>query len=228
MIRFIFRWIFRAIVLAVVLAIGFVLVKDTILRHYVEARIRQETGFDARIGRLEVNLFAPRINAQNIVLYSPAEFAGTAMLDIPDLHIEYSRRKLAGQKVHLKLLRLNVRELHLVESKEGRTNLVEFLNGVAPEFLRGEDKGGGNGGFSGVDMINLSVGKVRYTNLRHPKRSREVTLGIRNDIIQNVDSEQDITAIIFKILLRAGITIYADGGGRDLPVKPVAIRKVGK
>jgi hypothetical protein len=54
------------------------------------------------------------------------------------------------------------------------------------------------------------VDEVRYTNLRLPKRNQEVKLGLKNDLTQNIRTEQDVTGLLFKILLRAGITFYAD------------------
>jgi hypothetical protein len=209
-IRFVFRWAFRLLLLAIVLAVAAVLLKDTVARNLAEQRIRRETGFDAKIGKLELSLFAPVIRLENLILYNPAEFGGSAMMDVPDLHLEYDRGKLALGRLHLKLLRLNLRELHIVESHAGRTNLIDLLHKVAPDALGDSGKTNHNDNFAGIDMLNLSIGKVRYTNLRLPRRNQEINLALRNEIIPNVRSEQDLADILFKILLRAGITIYWD------------------
>jgi hypothetical protein len=208
-IKFVFRWAFRAVLLATVVAIGLLLLKDNIARNLTEDRIRRDTGFDAKIGNLEFSLFSPRVTLENVVLYNPAEFGGSIFLSAPDLHFEYNRKQLALGKLHLTLLRLHVKELHIVESQSGRTNLVDVLQKTAPELLGGvpsKDRYS----FAGIDTLNLSLDEVRYTNLRAPKRNQEVKLGLKNDLTQNVRTEQDVAAILFKVLLRAGITFYAN------------------
>ena len=131
-------------------------------------------------------------------------------MEISDLHLEYVREDLAFGRLHLKLLRLNLRELHIVESHEGRTNLIDFLSRAAPETLGGSGKSNRGYTLAGIDMLNLSVGKVRYTNLRLPGRNQDIQVGLQNEIIPNVRTEEDLAGILFRVLLRAGITIYMD------------------
>ena len=64
MIKFVFRWAFRLVLLAVVLAIGLLLLKDKIARNLVEERIRKDTGFEAKLGKLEFSLFSPRVTVE--------------------------------------------------------------------------------------------------------------------------------------------------------------------
>lgn len=210
MIKFVFRWAFRLVLLAVVLAIGLLLLKDNIARNLTEERIRRETGFDAKIGKLEFSMLSPRVTLENVVIYNPAEFGGSIFLNIPDLHFEYSRKQLALGKIHLSLLRIHLSEFHIVENQHGRTNLVDVLHKVAPELLGSPARPGDRYTFAGIDTLNLSLDEVRYTNLRIPKRNQEVKLALKNDLTQNVRTEQDVAGILFKVLLRAGITIYAD------------------
>jgi hypothetical protein len=209
-IRFVFRWAFRLLVLAIVLAVAAVLLKDIAARSLAEQRLRRETGWDARIGKAEFSLLEPRLRLENLVLYNPAEFGGSPILDASEIFLEYHRDELARGRTRLKLLRLSVREMHIVESAAGRTNLVDLLQRVAPETLDRSGKTGASERFGGVDMLNLSVGRVRYTNLRIPGRNEESNVGLRNVIVQNVRTEQDLAAILFKVLLRAGIPVYTD------------------
>jgi len=209
-IKFVFRWAFRFLLLAVVLAIGMFLLKDNIARNLTEERIRRETGFDAKIGKLEFSLFSPRVTLENVVMYNPAEFGGSVFLNAPDVHFEYDRSKLALGKLHLTFLRLTLDEFHIVENQHGRTNLIDVLHKVAPEIL-GSGSGSGNTyAFAGIDTLNLSINEVRYTNLRLPKRNQEIKLALRNDLTHNLKTEQDVAAVLFKVLLRAGITVYAE------------------
>ena len=52
--------------------------------------------------------------------------------------------------------------------------------------------------------------KVRYTNMRIPKRNQEINLALQNEIVQNVRTWEDMGGLLFKILLRAGFSVYFD------------------
>jgi len=209
-IKFVFRWAFRLLLLALVLVIGLLLLKDNIARSLAEHRIRSETGFDAKIGTLQFSLFTPTVTIENLVLYNPLEFGGSTFLDAPHLHVEYRREGLPFGRLHLKFLRADLRELHIVENG-GRTNIVDFLHSVSPRLpvnKEGEHKKADS--FTGIDLLNLSVGKIRYTNLPRPKRNQEINVSLENLIVPNIRSEEDFTNILWRILFRSGISIYLD------------------
>jgi hypothetical protein len=210
-IKFVFRWAFRLFLLAVVLVTVLLLLKDTLARNFAEAQIRRETGFEAKIGKLEFSLFSPTMTLENFTLYNPADFGGSTFLEVPELHIEYIRDELAFHRLHLKLLRLNLRSVNIVQDHHGRTNILEFMQKVSPDDAEhSRRRKTEEYEFTGVDMLNLSVGTIHYTNLRFPKRNQEINLALQNEIVRNVRSEQDLAGIILKILLRAGISIYFD------------------
>jgi hypothetical protein len=208
-IRFVFRWTFRFLLLAVVLVIGLLLLKDTIARSFAEQQIRRSTGFDAKVGKVQLGLFEPRINIEGLVIYNPSEFGGSPLIDAPDIHLEYVPRELARHKVHLKFLRLNIQEMNIVQNN-GRTNLLECLNNVSPSSGGGPKTSGSSYSFSGMDLLNLSVGKVRYTDMQHPKRSQDINLALENRLERNVRSAEEVVNIILNQLFRSGVTIYID------------------
>src|SRR3954471_16013063 len=207
MIKFIFRWAFRLLILAIVVVVALILVKDEILRNIAEKQIRKSTGMDVKIGALHVSLTQPVFNLENLVLYNTAEFGGGTFVDVPDLHLEYYPD--AGKReLRLKLARLNIRELNIVENLQGQTNITSVAGAL--EKMQVERTNSNQRVFKGIDTLNLSVGKVRYTNMRMPKRNQEINLALHNEIVQNVRTWDDMAGILFKILLRAGFSIYFD------------------
>ena len=216
MIKFVFRWAFRLLVLALVLVIGLVLLKDTLIKEFTQRRIQRETGLQVRIGAMQTALFNSTVSIQDLVIYNPAEFGGGPFLDVPDLHLQYDYGNVGTDGFKLKLLRLDVRELSIVENNEGQTNILAILHKVAPDLLAKDEKDGtGTPGFGGIDMLNLSVGKVRYVNLRNPRRDQEVDVRMRNAIIQNIRTGDDMAGVFLKVLVQAGITIYFDPNGPE-------------
>jgi hypothetical protein len=207
MIKFIFRWAFRLLILAIVLVVALILLKDEILRNVAQKQIRKSTGMDVKIGALHVSLTEPVFNLENFVLYNTAEFGGGTFLDVPDLHLEYHPDAAKGE-MRLKLARLNIRELNIVESLRGHTNITSIAGAL--EKMQVERTNSNLRVFKGIDTLNLSVGKVRYINMRMPKRNQEINVALQNEIVQNVRTWEDMGGILFKILLRAGFAVYLD------------------
>jgi hypothetical protein len=215
MIKFIFRWAFRLLILAIVLVVALILLKDEIIRNIAEKQIRKSTGMDVKIGALHVSLTEPIFNLENFVLYNTAEFGGGTFLDVPDLHLEFYP-DAAKRELRFKLVRMNVRELNIVENLQGRTNITTVAGAL--ENLQTDRANSHETVFKGIDTLNLSVGKIRYINMRMPKRNQEINLALQNEIVQNVRSWDDMAAILFKVLLRAGFAIYFDQPATSHPV----------
>ena len=207
MIKFVFRWAFRFLILAIVLVVALILLKDQILKNIAESQIRKATGMDVKIGALQVSLTRPVCSVENFVLYNTAEFGGGTFLDVPDLYLEFSPDK-AKHELRFKLVRMNVRELNIVESQQGHTNITSVAGAL--ESVRPSQGGSSAATFKGIDTLNLTVGKVRYINMRIPKRNQEVNVGLQNQVVQNVRTWDDVAVILLRVFLKAGITIYLD------------------
>lgn len=208
MIKFIFRWAFRMLILAIVVFVGLYLLKDEIARSISESQIRRATGLETRLGAMRVNFTRPVISIQNFTLYNTADFGGGILIDVPDLHIELDPAASSGN-LKFKLVRLNVKELNIVESRAGRTNITDLLASL--ERTQGPASTNRSlPAFKGIDTLNLTMGKVRYLSLRDPRRNQEIPVMLNNDIVLNVRTWSDMGGILFKVLLRAGFSLYLD------------------
>lgn len=207
--RFAVRWAFRLFLVVVVLAVALVLSKNALLQSLSETRLRAQTGMDVRVGKVEVGLFSPTVNVEDFRLFNPAEFGGSPLLDVPNLHVEYDLAALAARKVRFKLVRIAVSELNIVESQDGRTNLVLSLDDLAPHDGGESDRPLSVLGFTidGVDTLNLTLGRARFTSLRNPGKATEVELGLKNEIFTDIRSVAQLRQVLMKALLRNGITI---------------------
>ena len=192
------KWIFRLALLAVVLIVALVLAKDAILKATVERQIRAQTGMDVKIGKFSVGLLSPVVTIENFKLYNTAEFGGAPFLDIRELHLEYDRAALAGRKLHVTLLRVELAELNVVKNDTGRTNLVILQAKPQPAARVDEIQ------FAGIDVLNLSVGKVRFLDLKDQRFNREYRPNLQNQIFKNVKTSGDFFGVLAFIWLRSG------------------------
>ena len=66
--------------------------------------------------------------------------------------------------------------------------------------------------FEGIDVLNLSLGKARFTDLTDPSHSQEFNYGIRDRVFKNIQSEGDLYAALLLLGLQ--------NGGFNLPAAP--------
>jgi len=179
--KFLFRWLFRLVVLTLLLVMALVLLKDAILKELQKLELRQQTGLQTKIGELEVRLFSPTVSVERLRLFNPPEFGGSPFLDIPELYLEYDRLALAAHQLHLRLLRVQVAELTLVQSLDGRKN-TDWLASLPDRFAR-------NGlEFAGIDTLNLTLTRIKRYSMHNPRLTETVEVGLRQEILTRLDT----------------------------------------
>ncbi|MGD0744262.1 MAG: hypothetical protein ABSA45_03815 [Verrucomicrobiota bacterium] len=206
MMKWFFKWLFRLFLLAVVLVVILLLSLNSILRVVVENRVRAQTGMDAEIGKFSVGLIEPTVEIQNLKLYNPPDFGGTPFLNIPEIHVEYDRAALTRHEIHLTLLCFNLSEFDIVKNEAGQTNLFSLgipltakKSGGAASFKKqtGYD-------FKSIDVLNVSIGKVRFIDLKNQRNNREQIIGIEDLPLRNVKSQTDLAGLALLVALRGG------------------------
>jgi len=202
------KWLFILILIAVGLVVGLLLSKDAILKATVEQQIRAQTGMDAKIGRLSLGLLTPVVTIENLELRNTPEFGGTPFLDIRELHLEYDREALAQRKLRITLLRLNLEELTVVRNSSGITNLSAFKGQTPakPTKLAGDVE------FGGVDVLNLSLGKIQLIDLKEPRNNRLRNVNLQNQIFHNVRTPGDLYSVLVLLWMRSGGSGFISGG----------------
>jgi hypothetical protein len=206
------KWLFLALLVVVALVVGLFLAKDAIAKAAVEQQIRAQTGMDVKIGKLSVGVLSPVATIENLKLYNTPEFGGTPFLDIRELHLEYDRDALTQRILRVKLLRVNLEELTVVRNAAGSTNL-SVLNGKSPA---GATKPSRDVEFRGVEVLNISLGKVQLIDLKNPRNNRLRSVNLQNQVFNNVKSPGDWYGVFILLWLRSG------GGGfaADLDAQP--------
>ena len=214
--RFLLRWAFRLLLLVVVLVVGLVLLRGFIVKALLEQRFQALTGLEAHIGRIEVGLWSPSLTLGDVRIQDTAEFGGVRLADIVELYAVYDRAALRSRQVRFRLLRVNVRDLHIVESSQGRNNLGRFAGKIdGNSGSIGGVRGGLNWRFAGAEVLNLSLGKIQYTNLKRPEESQQTVAGLENEIINDVRTPEQLADAVLSRMLKKGITlrIRADSQG---------------
>jgi hypothetical protein len=224
--KFVFKWVFRLFLLAVVLVVIFFLSLDTIIRVVMENRIRAQTGMDAEIGKFTLGLAEPTITIKDFKLFNPPSFGGAPFLDIKEIHAEYDRDALFTKKdLHVTLLRFNLAELDIVKNQAGATNI--FAIAALPSVKKSGGKGKSFTAqtglkFSGIDVLNVSVGQAKFIDLKDPRNNRTQVIGIENCVMKDVKTPADLGGLALLVALRSGdffgslVDKKSMGGGSSL------------
>ena len=67
--------------------------------------------------------------------------------------------------------------------------------------------------FTGIDLLNLSIGVVKFVDLKDQRRNRMAAIGIENQIYTNVVSTADLSSLSGQLWIRGGRVV-------GLPVNP--------
>ena len=196
--RWLLKWLFRLFLLAIVLLVIFLLSLDTILRVVTERSIRQQTGLEVEIGKFHFGLLESVVTIKDLKLHNPPAFGGTPFLSIPEIHVEYDKPALNQGQLHCTLVRFNLGELDIVKNEAGQTNI--FALGLAlptkADLAKSKDlneiKRRTGIEFAGIDVLNVSVGTMKFIELKEPQNNREQTVGIDNQVLKNVKERADL------------------------------------
>jgi uncharacterized protein involved in outer membrane biogenesis len=200
--RRLIHWALYLFIVVVVLAVAAILLLNTIAKEVAENRLRAATGMDARIERFDIGLLSPTVTIENFKLYNTPDFGGGIFIDMPELHLEYDPLAFRSGQLHLKLVRLNLAEIALVQDKKGRLN-VQAMEKKSRAATGGNKSSGPEIQFTGIDTLNLTLGKFRQSNLASG-RVEEIEFGIKDQISHNVKSEADLQGLGLLLAIRAG------------------------
>jgi uncharacterized protein involved in outer membrane biogenesis len=210
------RWTFRICVtllcLTLLLAVLAVLLKDIIAKSLAEKNLRDNTGMDAQIAKLEIGLATPTVNLEGLKLYNPADFGGGTFLEMPQLRIEYVPGDIRGGKLHFKTVRLNLSEVHIVKNKNGKTNIELMQKEVKKKTSGQKDKSDIPGvDFGGIDTLYLTVGKIRITDESNPKNNEVIDVGVKEEVGRNLKTELELMQWFNGVMLKVAMRELATG-----------------
>jgi uncharacterized protein involved in outer membrane biogenesis len=204
-----FKWLFRLVLVLVLLLILLIVFLDPIAKALVERQIRRETGLPVRIGNMSVGLRSPTLSVENFKLGNPPDFGDSAFITIPTLRVEYDWPALRSRKIHLNTVFFNLGELHVVQNKDGKTNL-QAVQERAKEKSSASGSGGRTLEFEGIDTLTITVGRLKFTSAQNQARNEEAYVGYKNETVKNVRSFKDLEPLIIRIRLEKKLQFLSD------------------
>jgi hypothetical protein len=202
------RWVVGGLTGLVILLIGALLARNPILKAITKHGIEESTGLRAEIGELESAFGTTAIHIRDLRLYNPAEFGGALMASAPEVLLDFDAERVTEGRLHFRNLKLNLTELNVVKNLKGRFNLEGVEKKIRERLERRRRKKNQDFEFEygGIEHMQLTLGKVSFTDMARPQRSRSFDLGVKDEIVDDLKTEEDlqrwIGAVLFRILMR--------------------------
>ncbi len=152
-------------ILTVVMVVIFVaaLAKDIIIKVSIEKGVELVTGLKLDIGGLNVGVLRPIVDIKNLKLLNPANFPDKTMIDMSGIYVNYDLPAIISGKIHLREVRLALKEFVVVKNADGKLNLDALRTVQAQKEGKSPSQGApGKAPEIMIDFLKLSIGKVIY------------------------------------------------------------------
>ena len=176
----------------------FSLAKDIIIKTSVEKGVELVTGLKLTIGSLNVGIFKPAVAIKNLALLNPAGFSDRAMLDMPEIYVNYDLLAILGGNIHLPEVGLGLKEFVVVKNAQGALNLDSLRTVQAQkEGKHPSQKAPGKAPQIKIDTLRLSIGKVIYKDYSKggTPEVKEFNINL-NESYTNVDNPYSLASLI--------------------------------
>jgi uncharacterized protein involved in outer membrane biogenesis len=223
-----FKWAFRLVILMIILVVAAVMLTDTALKAFAERRIKDQTGLDVKIGNMQVSFLNRKVSIENFVVYNNADFGGSPMITMPELFLECDVDALQARKLSLKMARFNLSEINIVKNAAGKNNFEELMAKIDEGEKKAEKEGKKSVDtkveFDGIGTLNLTLGKIIYTDMKNPAHSKEFEMGIKNQVVTGLRTQDDVQQKLMPVLTRGVTSMLFSGliSGDPTPLESAA------
>ncbi len=157
----------RLVVFAIVAAVAvgaIVLAKDVIARAAVTGGVKAMTGLNLHIRSMDVGLLRSVVGIRGLTLENPSGFTDRIMIDLPEIYVHYDLSAFLRQQIHLREVRLELKEFVVVKDQQKRLNLdvLKVVQQSKEQPSKVEKPKGGKAPEIQIDLLQLKIGKVVY------------------------------------------------------------------
>ena len=203
-------------VLITLLVVG-LLSFDWIVKRTIQSRVNASGVAEVEIGSLNIGLLRPHLEVRNLKVFGQSQFGGVQILDLPELRVEYDRDAFKARELKLRLLRIRLNELTLVDGfAGGDTNMFQRLQGYSELIVAYTNRLSevtnrldlasaqriGNATFTGLERLELTVGRVRFLDMKDPLSEKVATLNINRRVMTNITDLSGMAPLAMELLVR--------------------------
>lgn len=180
--------------------------RNSLLRAFTEYRVFDATGLETRIGRWQSSPHLVEATLRDLRLLNPPAFGPEPLLVAPELRFELDAASSLAGRIRFKEAWVHLSEFNLVRAVDGRLNLDDVERVVRERLNRRRRTARWlEPDFAGIDRLHVTLGRVNFIDRRRPERSRAFELGITNELVTTIHSEDDFHAWLASLTLRLAV-----------------------
>ncbi len=203
-------------VLVTLLLVG-LLSFDWIVKRTIQSRVNASGVAEVEIGSLNIGLFRSHLEVRDLKVFGQSQFGGVQLLDLPELRVEYDREAFKRQELKFRLVRIRINELTLMDGfAGGQTNMFQRLQGYSELVVAYTNRIGeltnridlnraqqvGNRTFRGIDRLELTLGRVRFVDVKDPLSEKMAALNINRRVMTNIADLPGLAPLAMELLVR--------------------------
>ena len=190
---------------------------DWIVKRTLQSRVNASGVAEVEIGSLNIGLLRPHLEVRDLKVFGQSQFGGVQLLDLPELRVEYDREALNRQELKFRLVRLRLNELTLMDGfAGGQTNMFQRMQGFSELIVAYTNRLGeltnrvdldraqrvGNATFRGIDRLELTLGRVRFVDMKDPLSEKVAALTINRRVMTNLADLPALAPLAMELLVR--------------------------
>jgi hypothetical protein len=176
-----FKRVFYLLLALTLLAGLVVLLRNELVRSYLERTWAQQTGFETVVGEVSISLRSPAVTIRNVRLLNPESLGGRPFVDAPEIQVEYDAHLLFSRELQLRLRRvsLELEEVYLMRKAKGQSTQQILVDRIRrqqePEASRR-----GWVSFGGIERLSLSLKHYAYVDHFQLSNSQDLALALED------------------------------------------------
>ena len=190
---------------------------DWIVKRTIQSRVNASGVAEVEIGSLNIGLFRPHLEVRDLKVFGQSQFGGVQLLDLPELRVEYDREALKRQELKFRLVRIRINELTLMDGfAGGQTNMFQRMQGYSELVVAYTNRIGeltnrtdldraqrvGNMTFRGIERLELTLGRVRFVDVKDPLSEKVAALNINRRVMTNIADLPGLAPLAMELLVR--------------------------
>lgn len=203
-----------AIIVIGILAVLFIIsaFKDMIIEISIEKGVEFVTGLKLNIGHLNVGITKGVVHIRDLKIFNPADFKDRVMVDMPEIFVNCDLLAAIGGKIHIRQMRINLREMTVVKNEDGKLNINSFK--VVMARKEGKRPGAEEKPLPEIqiDELRLTVGRAAYKDYSQgpTPQVQEFNVNIDERYTNITDPYTLVSLIIVKTLMNTTISNLAN------------------
>lgn len=209
--------ILKISVIIIALIAGLFVARNMAIQTAVQTGVRFMTGLKLNMHSFHLSILGSSIGMRDLALFNPRGFRDPVMVEMPEVYVDYELAPLFQGNVHLKEVRIYLKEFVVVKNEKGQLNLdslkavqTQKKEQAAPKTKARPAAGGVKGKVPKmrIDVLKLRIEKVIYKDYSRAKNKpfvQEFNMNL-NESYANITNPYGIVSlIVVKVLMNTSI-----------------------